>query len=253
MTRNLEFTLTVSPCLGCHFCAQDKLAAAYKSDKRKMSLSDFEIILNKVPDDVIFDFSGMSEPFLNPDACSMMALAKMKGRTVRVFSTLMGLKSGCVDVLAFHKPHYWRCHAPDTKGLKIPDAVWIKQYELFLQANIPHTVMAMGPLTPGLKSYFDSRSVNVELPEMLSRAGNLWQDRDFKGRITCNADRYFQNVILPSGDVVGCCHLYSMEIVLGNLLTEPYSAIHERAQAWANDKNPPSNSPCRKCSWAKPI
>jgi radical SAM protein with 4Fe4S-binding SPASM domain len=256
MIRAIEFTLSVSNCLSCHFCPQDKLAGAYNSDVKKMTLSDFITIVHKLPDDVELDFSGFSEPFLNPLCGQMIFHASQQGRKINLYTTLMGLSESQSDLLKQSKIEYIRIHVPDNKGLLIKNEPWLRQFNLFLTTKLPFTAMAMGEIDNTLAVILDKRGVKVEIPTMINRAGNLdWLDagRPISGGVTCAAERYHQNVVLPDGTVAGCCCDYSIEKNLGNLLTESYETISQRAEEWSKDTNPPQSSMCRKCSWAKPV
>lgn len=77
----------------CTFCPQDALKSAYgKSSDKYMSLATFQTIIDKVPSRVRIDFSGMAEPWANPNATKMLEMAlQQKGRRVRVYTTLYGI------------------------------------------------------------------------------------------------------------------------------------------------------------------
>ncbi len=253
--KALEITVKIGCPVACSLCPQSKIKAAY-SGEREFTLENFGVILSKVPKDCQIDFSGMTEPLIHPFAGTMIEMVSLAGFESVLFTTLVGLNPAKVNAIKNANLKQIRIHVPDEKAMVIPDDKWIALHDLFLTTGKQATYMAMGPMTNKVAAYMAGLGLNVELPTMLSRVGNLgWNDagRPLKGRITCAADRYFQNVVLPNGQVVGCCHLYSMEIILGNLLTESYDKIHERAVEWSKDLNPPENSPCRACAWAKPI
>lgn len=255
--KAIEFTLTISPCMNCSMCPQDKLAAAYQGTQRVMTMANFMTILDKLPLDVVADFSGFSEPFLNPLAVEMMRRATDKGHQVRLFTTLSGFQKAQVETLALVPLNYVRLHVPDATGFKMNTDRWLERYELFKATGHKYSAMCMtDAVDPLIEQALNRDGVKVERPTMLSRAGNLgWVEPNLPlvGPITCNASRWFQNVVLPNGAVAGCCNLYSLEIVLGNLLCDSYEFIYAKALEWSQDTNPPDDSPCRKCSWAKPI
>ena len=68
----LEFTLMVGCPLKCTFCPQDALRDIYGENTKYLALDDFKTILGKVPNHVRIDFSGMAEPWANPDATAML-------------------------------------------------------------------------------------------------------------------------------------------------------------------------------------
>lgn len=130
LDKALEITFNVSRCFDCHFCPQQKLAAAYKSDKCKLSMDDFELILSKLPKDVSIHAAGFSEPFLNPLAPKMIALAKEEGFNLHLYTTLMGLTESGAGQLP--KTIDFCCvHAPDTKEFTLNEDIWIKQHYLW--------------------------------------------------------------------------------------------------------------------------
>jgi radical SAM protein with 4Fe4S-binding SPASM domain len=251
--RSLEFTFSISGCLDCVYCPQSKLNAQYKSEKRRFTFEDFYKVLGKLPADVRVDASGYSEPFLNPIAALCMRTGGDAGREVYLYSTLVGL----TDNQAFHLKHtklaYVRLHLPDTVGLKISTGAWLRYFDRFLATGHPFSAMAMGPLAPDLAEEMNRRGIQVELPEMINRAGNAWQDRHIAGPVTCNAERWHQNVILPNGDVYLCCCDYGLQMSVGNLLTQTYDEIHAASESYRQNLNPPEDSPCRKCTWARPV
>lgn len=252
MIKSLEFTLKISNCLGCSFCPQTTLNAAYTSSKTTMTLEDFNTILNKLPKDVRVDFSGYSEPFLNPLACDMIGTAIVKGYEVHVYSTLMGMKSGCVDVLSVYKPHFFKVHVPDGKALVLPEEKWVQQHELFLLAKTPASYMAMGEPSAFIKRHLAVKGIPLELPNMLSRGGLLETVpvKPKKGLIRCAANRFHQNVVLPNGDVQVCCMSYDLSMPCGNLITGRYADIDMTANIYERDLNPRENSICRRCEWS---
>jgi radical SAM protein with 4Fe4S-binding SPASM domain len=256
MADVLEITTRASCALRCKFCPQDVLPGAHTFGERELSLENFELVLRKLPASVSVHFSGFVEPFFNRHAARMAFLARWTPpqRTVHIYTTLMGLRDGeMLEALQLSKPDYVCVHVPDSEGMIIADDKWIAQHELFRRTGLRADYEAMGDLTPRVRAYLDGLGIPVEQPAMISRASNLWRAEHLDGPITCRPQRYHSNVLLPDGTVVGCCMLYSLEVTLGNLFVEPYEAIWQRAEAWANEKNPPESSPCRVCEWAGPL
>lgn len=251
MSQTMEFTLCVSKCLGCHFCPQDALGATY-SGERMMTVETFEACLRKLPEGTRVDFSGFSEPFLNPNACTMMHMARKAGREVYLYTTLVGLRECCVQLLNEAPPSYVRIHVPDMQGLIFPVKKWIEFHELFLKAKISATYMAMGEPEADIKTHLAIHNIVVERPDMLSRGGNLWDPGQKNGPIHCTMNRWHSNVVLPNGNVYGCCMDYSLSVPLGNLLTQDYGAIHDEAEKWrVNMERDATGSICAKCEWSQ--
>jgi radical SAM protein with 4Fe4S-binding SPASM domain len=250
----LEFTLNISNCLGCGFCPQEKLGNAYHSEKRTMTVEDFKTILDTLPMDCQVDFSGFSECFLNPDACKMIELAAVSGRRFVVYTTLVGIKPCCVEVLKAHHPNVLRVHVPDGKALTFPEDKWVEFHERFLLSRVPATYMSMAEPSDFIKRYLAIKGIPLELPEMINRGGNLEHiaKKNIDGPMRCTMNRWHQNVALPNGDVYGCCQDYSLSVYLGNLLRQPYIEIHYEAEKWMWAMEKKAEGICRECTWATP-
>jgi radical SAM protein with 4Fe4S-binding SPASM domain len=248
MIKSLEFTLTVSKCMGCSFCPQDKLAAAYKGEARVMSMRNFETILGKLPPEIRVDFSGFSECFLNALCAEMIKCASDAGREVHLYTTLSGLTEHQTFNLSRSRIKYVRLHVPDATGFKMDTQLWIRRLHMFAATGHYFTAMAMSQeVDPLIVQALSRYGVALEHPHMLSRAGNLWDIGSKTGKIGCAADRWHQNVCLPNGDVVGDCHDYGLSVPLGNLLTQPYQEIYDSAERWKESDH--SNDICAKCEW----
>lgn len=256
MRYALEFTTRIGCALACGFCPQTQIKAAYKGEQRMLDVEDFKLMLAKAPKTVEIHFSGFTEPFLNPYCADMIEHACNEGYPVHLYTTLVGLSDDQADVLRRHKLAAARIHAPDGKHFKYPSALWVRLLDRFVQTHQVFTCMAMGPIEEDLRAMMEQRDVPVELPQMLSRAGNLGWNRPggiITGPLTCEAERWHMNVVLPNGDVVGCSMQYGMEIMLGNLLRDEYADIVDKAALWREETNPPEDSPCRRCEWAKTV
>ena len=253
--NTLEFTLTISKCLSCHFCPQDKLGAAYKDERRSMTVETYHDILDKLPRDCQIHFSGFSEPFLNPFAADMIAVAMDDAREVHVYTTLVGFKAAAVPVLKTFPPRVFRIHVPDGKALKFDEDKWIELHELFLLARIKPSYMAMREPSDHIKRYLAIKGIALEVPDMLSRGGNLdhVHTRDLFGApMRCTMNRWYNNVVLPNGDVYGCCMDYSLSVHLGNLLRQSYDEILVEAAKWKERMEARAEGICAKCEWAAP-
>lgn len=84
--RTLEITVAV-PCRNrCWYCPQDKLGKAYQGVSI-LTFSLFEKAIKNVPLNVAIHFSGMCEPYQNPDILKMMKFVSDKGYKVALFTT----------------------------------------------------------------------------------------------------------------------------------------------------------------------
>ena len=68
----MEITPSIGCSVNCHYCPQGMLLKAYfendKNRKKSLTFSEYKLLLDKMPKDIIIDFSGFVEPFLNEDA-----------------------------------------------------------------------------------------------------------------------------------------------------------------------------------------
>lgn len=252
---SMEFTLSISNCLSCHFCPQDKLGAAYNPESpRIMSVGDFSIILERIPKDCQIHFSGFAEPFLNPNAAEMIAVASDDGREVHVYTTLVGLKPMCVPILKTYPPRVFRIHVPDGNALKFPEEKWVELHEIFLLTKIKASYMAMQEPSDFIKRHLAIKEIMLDIPDMLSRGGNLAHvpGKNIRGKMRCTMMRWYNNVVLPNGDVYGCCMDYSLSVPLGNLLRDPYELITTRSNEWRQRMENNAEGICAMCEWATP-
>src|SRR5262245_3450585 len=137
----LEFTLMVGCPLKCTFCPQDSLRKLYGDRPKYLSLQDFKTILGKVPKHVRIDFSGMAEPWANPDATEMLRHALTMGYTLAIYTTLYGMTADDgAAVLGLLKQHAAQIevlclHLPDRNGNM---RGW--RYDETYEANLRHFV-----------------------------------------------------------------------------------------------------------------
>jgi len=65
----MEITTVIGCKIRCAYCPQSKLMKKYaeKSNIYKMTFDTFKSCLDKIPFNVQIDFSGMGEPWMNPE------------------------------------------------------------------------------------------------------------------------------------------------------------------------------------------
>ena len=260
----LEITPHAGCSVNCRYCPQKLFLGRYFAATRQkdMSLDEFQRCLDKTPEDLIVDFSGFVEPFLNPYAVDMICYAAQKHRDIRLYTTFVGL-----SIEAFKKIEnipFMRVvvHVPDVKG----------------HANIPLTEEYFALLEyatncrkPNGDPFIDKASCQREPHpraaailqgkvaaswNLIDRAGNLSGDAlDSRfsdgGEIYCSrAANLNHNVLLPNGDVVLCCMDYGMRHVLGNLLEDSYENIVNGsiANEIRDSLVTGGDSLCRKCT-----
>jgi hypothetical protein len=252
----LEITTMVGCPLMCTFCPQPQLKGAYEdavSDKRSKKYLDrsaFEAVLLKVPKHVRIDFSGMAEPWANPECTQMLRHALESGFDVAVYTTLYGMgesdAEAVIDLLAKHRSQVEVVclHLPDANGNMRgwkPSLEWENVFEKFLELRNSGSIsdfriMTMdgsGQIHPALSRF------SIECGEWRghSRAGSLSQDQikqkeillappRHSSAVSCTATPFYDhNVLLPNGDVVLCCMDYGLKHIIGNLLENDYYEI----------------------------
>jgi organic radical activating enzyme len=87
----MELTTMVGCPLMCTFCPQENLRDNYGEGIKYMSQTDLTKMLVKLPKNTRIDFSGMSEPWANPECTSMLEEVLYMGFNVAIYSTLYGM------------------------------------------------------------------------------------------------------------------------------------------------------------------
>lgn len=231
--RTLEITTKIGCKNRCVYCPQDKLLSSYSGDTY-MGFQDFIRILDNVPKDVRIDFSGFCEPFLNVKSPHMMEYALKNGYHLVLYTTLVGfqpeyirlLKDCIFDEIVFH--HF--------EGVEFDE----KQFNTYSEL-IRTTIQSRG-----------FRTVILEPQWRWSRAGNVWDMKEKKGKFQClYAGKDFDhNGVLPNGDVYICCQDYGLEHKIGNLFETKYDDLNRKVLRDLSDQED-SKIICRKCELIK--
>jgi len=194
-----------------------------------MSMDTFKKCLDKVPSYVEVHFSGMCEPWLNPDCSQMVAYACAKGYPVAIFTTLVGMKPEDIDQLDSLVLKSFAVHLPSEQGCEkiAVDETYMQVMKKLLASHIPAAYHCHSQsLHPALKELLADR---VSYASLVTRAGNIEIPHEAKpvkkkGHIRCQRNLR-HNILLPNGDVILCCMDWAMKHVLGNLLMVDYAAL----------------------------
>lgn len=244
MKFNLEITTVIGCKNFCSYCPQKKLINAYKSKVLRMSLDTFKKCIDKLPVETDIHFTGMAEPFLNPDCVKMIQYADQRGHKIVVSTTLVGLK----DIHLLEKIPYklfW-VHLPSTDTNIQIDENYLKILKELSKSKIKVSYLYHKTMHPKI-------SIPAEKLILNSRAGNLkGKPRRRRGRIKC---KKIQPVLLPNGDVLLCCMDYGMEHILGNLLdgdcADLFAGEYSRVtRSWGNPK---MDTLCRYCEFTRNV
>jgi len=242
----MEITTMIGCPLMCTFCPQDALRTQYGTGTKYMQPIDLMTVLAKLPKNTRIDFSGMSEPWANPEATQMLEMVLYLGFKVAIYTTLYGMTEPerVKKVLETHpdQVEVVMLHLPDAngnmKGWKCSEE-WLDNLKVMSQLNLPCGVGAMtmdgsglvaselqsivGRL-PGWKGHTRADSLPVE--QIGAQDIHITPRHEFA--LTCRSTPFYdRNVLLPDGSVVLCCMDYSLKHIIGNLLEQSYSDIFE--------------------------
>ena len=237
----MELTTMIGCPVMCTFCPQDNLRDNYGKDTKYMQPVDLLKVLTKLPKNTRIDFSGMSEPWANPEATSMLEMVLYLRFKVAIYTTLYGMTDPerVKKALETHpeQVEVVMLHLPDANGnmkgwKNSPE--WMESLRVMSQLSLPCGVGAMtmdgsglvapelqgivGRL-PGWKGHTRADSLPVE--QVAGQALSMTPRNEFA--LTCASTPFYdRNVLLPNGDVVLCCMDYNLKHVIGNLLDQTY-------------------------------
>lgn len=269
---SIEITTMIGCPVMCTYCPQGKLRDAY-SGQKYLTLPDFRTILTRIPRHVRIDFSGMSEPWANPDCTKMLIATLAAGYNIAIYTTLYGMDDaeGVCDLLERHAAQIETVclHLPDAsgnmRGWKYSPS-WEAAFLRFIAmaGKVPIEAMSMGnTIHPAL----DHLQITVPGSLMHTRAGNIGAPDGqpiqasvrHAGAVMCSFTPFYdQCVLLPDGSVVLCCMDYSVKHRIGNLLTQEYYEIFEgqglaRLRAENMRQEFSERSLCRTCNRAMAV
>ena len=263
----LEITSRIGCSVNCKLCPQSVLLNIYDVRKRAsvLSFETFKRCLDKTPKNLIVDFAGFAEPFLNPDIISMMEYAIRSNRDVRLFTTLVGMTEAVFSKMI--KLPFYRVvlHLPDEHSYsQIP---LTKEYYSFLEriisARKPNGSRFVDKANSQSKPhysvlpYIENKTIVHQV--LVDWAGNIKSDEVHSspvkhGKLICDYSVDLNhNILLPDGTVVLCCMDWKNSCVLGNLLVDSYEDIvyGDRKKAICNELNSSIGNEgfiCRRCT-----
>ena len=240
----MELTTMIGCPLKCTFCPQDTLRTEYGTGTKYMSQVDLTSMLVKLPRNTRIDFSGMSEPWANPDCTSMLEEVLYMGFKVAIYTTLYGMKDPerVRKVLEAHpnQVEVIMLHLPDAngnmKGWKNSEE-WMNALTTMGSINVPCGVGAMtmdknGTVHPDLLPVVGrlsgwvghTRADSLDTEQIAGQPISITPMNTFS--LTCRSTPFYdRNVLLPDGSVVLCCMDYKLKHIIGNLLNQTYEEI----------------------------
>lgn len=227
----IEITTVIGCKNYCVYCPQGKLIAAYikRSKIIQMNFGVFKTCIDKIPLNVIIHFTGMSEPWLNPECTKMILYAHKRGYKIVVATTLVGMSLSDIDLIESIPFEGFWVHLPSDEGYeKIRvDKNYLKLLNKLSESNIKVKYHFHGKNPhPKVKLLIKK---DISWISLLTRAGNKKIKNSFipkrkRGVIGCRMN-LCRNILLPNGDVTLCCMDYGMQHILGNLLSSDYGSL----------------------------
>ncbi len=245
----LEITTRIGCPLMCTFCPQKTLRTAYdtRNGPKYLTFDTFRKSLGKVPAHVRIDFSGMAEPWSNPDCTAFLKHTLETGFKVGLYTTLTGITATNADsILALLRAHDDQV---DALCLHLPDrggnmrgwtesqewrAVFAKFYAYGTECGISRFHLMTMDRSGRLPASLDDLRIRTESFYGQTRAGNIdkttspdplsLQDTpDHTTAVSCGKSPFYDhNVLLPNGDVALCSQDYGLTYIIGNLIEQDY-------------------------------
>lgn len=265
----LEITTNIGCKNACVYCAQDKSIAAYRkrSDVMMMSYDTFKTCLDKIPPDVIINFSGRSECWLNPDCTRMLLYAQEKEYGINVLTTLVGFNPAdtyLIETIPFVR---FLIHLPSNEGYEniTVDEKYLKTLNIVSNSTIKVEYMVVaGNVHNKVKLLLGNKMVSgLKEGKAFSEASTLAGNAMVKvrpvvkklGIIDC-IWKLKLNALLPNGDISLCCVDFGLKHILGNLIVSDYETIF-RSEEFLRVKqglqDPSLDTLCRYCGNAQNI
>lgn len=235
MEKNwIEITTQIGCKNMCTYCPQKTLLDSYTDAKRKMSLEDFKMFLSKIDKNKTrIHFSGFSEAFLNSESVDMMIYAYQNQFDVVLYSTLVGFTEEIAKKLSKMTFYQTRLHEFSSPSFNVSE---FYSNVCIFNNNI---------------NSLDRKVIKVDY--LMSRGGNLFDTIPKVGKINCRENRFFNNVLLPNGDLVLCCSDWGLKHKIGNLYQHHYSSEEfnlKRQEVIKLCQLESSEVICRKCEWS---
>jgi len=255
----MDITTNIGCPVNCVYCLQELVMRSYgkTGGPLMMPFDTFKRCIDKIPQDVIISFAGMSEPWANPECTKMLLYAYDKGHKIEVSTTLTCESLEDLDRIKHIPFHLFRVHVPsnDPDERIRPDESYLGRIKKVLETDIGARFHYHGPeLHESLRPFIAdaervliaSRSVN-DVPK---REGTAPIRRLFA--IACSLGLRF-NELLPNGDVYLCCEDYGLKHKLGNLLEADYGDLFKSGEYFKVKRGLKDMSVdilCRNCCFA---
>lgn len=228
---SIEITTRIGCKNGCAYCPQELLWTAYTMRSREflMNFKAFKEFLEKIPVNVDIHFSGMCEPWLNPECTKMVRYAHQAGHKLRIFTSIVGMGVSDVEELTKLSFQAFVVHLPSSRRyekITIDDVYAATLRRLKNSGIVTSWLCHSTKVHPLIRPIIGAK---IHYFPLITRAGNVRvenSDMPVKrtGPIRCERSLR-QNVLLPNGDVLLCCMDYGMKHILGNLREEDFESL----------------------------
>ena len=258
---HMEVTTVVGCRNACSYCPQSAFIAAYnkRSTQRMMGFDVFQQCVDKIPSKVRIHFTGMGEPWLNPECTRMVRYAHETGHPIFVSTTAVGMTQTDIDLLRDIPFAPFMVHLPTAERLEriIVDDAYVAVIRSLLESGVvdrwhchsstvhPRLQSVVGEV---FHSWIQSRAGNL-------RVGNVAPPRRKRGLLECPRG-LDKNVLLPNGDVLLCCQDFGMQHILGNLTEQDYGSLFEGPEFLSVQRGLRMASLpilCRRCEEAREV
>lgn len=251
--KTVEISTQMGCANNCSYCPQKLFVSSYflahQKTESKLSFENFKKYLSKIPKEITITFSGMTEPFFNPEALDMVEYAVNEGRIVSVNTTLRGMSKEEIDRLISLDIKYFAIHTPDAdRNIKLEASdEYLENLEYFYKkSDINKTdYLVIGKADQKVKKILGDDLCNLPI---CTRADNLDLKNDNPDIIQKPENNYALNVpvicgckfndgdsedpfkieksiLLPDGSLILCCNDYAIKHILGNLKHNTYEEI----------------------------
>jgi sulfatase maturation enzyme AslB (radical SAM superfamily) len=228
----LEISTSIPCVLNCKYCPQEVLKNSYKSEVKNLSIANFKIAIDKLPEQSTITWSAFNEPFQNEDTTKMILYAHGKGHKLQVNTALTGLTVEKYNLIKNLPFSHFGIHLPDSEGKTKINIT--PQYKVLLKyiINNPPSNLDLnhhaGELHSDIKGMTDKSHKLI----INNRCGLIREGRvDYHSNVLkCGHQFQFTHdeggcVLLPNGDCVTCCQSFNLQEKLGNLFTQSWEEI----------------------------
>jgi radical SAM protein with 4Fe4S-binding SPASM domain len=237
MSAFLEITTNIGCKNVCKYCPQSLFLNQYKSDIKELSLDNYILAIDKLPDNSTVTFAGFSEPCDCDDIVDMILYANSKNHNIMLLTTLVGLTVSRYEHIKHIDFKHFSIHLPDNDG-KTKVNITQEYVELlsYIIANPPNGIFLFNHHSGDIHNSISHLVSHSHLLQINDRAGSLESPDDIVknlyhgGNIKCNHQFLFNHksgggLMLPNGDVYLCCSDFGLQHKLGNLLEQSWEEI----------------------------